>query len=90
MRSTSTPLAPEARVTIPMTRRPRSADAQSRASIKGQATVKRHKRERRADSLAQIRAQVADGTLVVRQMTPAERTAASGAARALVTSGSPL
>ncbi len=36
---------------------------------KGAATVKRHKQERRADKLDQMLAQIADGTLIVRQMT---------------------
>ena len=44
---------------------------------KGAATVRRHKQDRRDESLRQIRAQIADGTLVVRQMTAAERTTAS-------------
>jgi hypothetical protein len=48
---------------------------------KAAATLRRHKDERRADSLQQIRAQTADGTLVVRQMTVAQHEAASQAAR---------
>jgi hypothetical protein len=51
------------------------ADARSRAAAKGMATFRRHQEERRADSLAQIRSQIADGTLVVRQMTTAQREA---------------
>jgi hypothetical protein len=51
------------------------ADTLSRAAAKGAATLRRHRQERRADSLAQIRSQIADGTLVVRQMTVAERKA---------------
>ena len=56
---------------------PRSlpADARSRAATKGAATLRRHREERRADSLAQIRSQIADGTLVVRQMPVAKRNA---------------
>lgn len=50
-------------------------DVRSRSAAKGVATVRRHKEERRAASLLQIRAQIADGTLVVRQMTPAQLTA---------------
>jgi signal transduction histidine kinase len=75
------PFADEANVTIANMRRPLSADARSRAAAKGVATLQRHARERRADSLARIRAQIADGTLVVRQMTTAERKAAPGDAR---------
>jgi hypothetical protein len=39
----------------------------------------RHKGERRAVRLNEIRAQIADGTLVVRQMSDAEHKAASQA-----------
>jgi hypothetical protein len=39
---------------------------------KGVATVRRHKDERRAELLHDIDAQIANGTLVVRQMTAAE------------------
>ena len=78
MPSTCTPFADEANVTIQDARRPPAAGARSRGSAKGAATVQRHARERRASSLADIRAQIADGTLVVRQMTPAERGAGSG------------
>ena len=77
----STPIADEANVTIPKTLQPLPRDALSRAAAKGAATLQRHKEERRADSLAQIRAQIANGTLVVRQMTIAQRKAASEAAR---------
>jgi hypothetical protein len=48
---------------------------------KAAETLRRHKDERRADSLRQIRDQTADGTLVVRQMTVAQREEASQAAR---------
>jgi hypothetical protein len=41
------------------------------------ATVLRRKEERRAESLRQIRAQTADGTLVIRQMTDEQRAAAA-------------
>jgi hypothetical protein len=56
-------------------------DARSRAGVKAAATLRRHKEERRIDSLTQIRAQIAAGTLVVRQMTPEQREAASEATR---------
>lgn len=39
---------------------------------KGVATVQRRKAERRTDKLEQIRAQIADGTLIVRQVTAAD------------------
>jgi hypothetical protein len=47
---------------------------------KGVATVRRHKDERRAELLHDIDAQIANGTLVVRQMTDAEHKTASPAA----------
>jgi hypothetical protein len=73
--------ADQANVTSSSPRQPLSAAARSRASTRAVATVQRHRQERRAESLAQIQAQIADGTLVVRQMTTAERSSASGAAR---------
>jgi hypothetical protein len=42
----------------------------TRAATKGAATARRHKEERRADRLDEIRRQIADGTLVIRRMTP--------------------
>jgi hypothetical protein len=51
------------------------------AAAKGVATTRRHKRERRTDALDHIRAQIADGTLVVRQMGAAEHKAALETAR---------
>jgi GTP cyclohydrolase III len=56
-------------------------DAPRSASQKRAATLLRQKDERRADSLDQIRAQIADGTLVVRHMTVVEHKAASQTAR---------
>jgi hypothetical protein len=53
-----------------------SSDAQINSAQKGAATVRRHRQDRRAESLRQIREQIADGTLVIRQMTAAERTRA--------------
>ena len=41
----------------------------------------RHKQERRAESLAHIRSQTDEGTLVIRHMSDEERAAASQAAR---------
>jgi hypothetical protein len=51
------------------------ADARGRAAAKGAATLRRHQEERRAESLAQIRSQIADGRLIVRHMTSAQRKA---------------
>src|ERR1700721_1977892 len=48
---------------------------------KAAATARRHKEERRAESLHQIKVQTADGTLVVSQMTTAQHEAASETAR---------
>jgi hypothetical protein len=56
-------------------------DSWSRSAKKGAATSQRRKEERRAERLDEIRAQVADGTLVVRQMTGAQHRAASEVAR---------
>lgn len=50
-----------------------SGEAPVSSAQKGAATVRRHKQDRRDESLRQIRAQIADGTLVVRQMTAVER-----------------
>jgi hypothetical protein len=50
------------------TRRPLSADARRRAAAKGASTIARHRQERRAERLAEIRAQTEDGTLIIRQM----------------------
>jgi hypothetical protein len=48
---------------------------------KAAATRQRHKDELRVHSLDEIRAQIDDGTLVVRQMTVTQHKAASRAAR---------
>jgi len=55
--------------------------APSASRKKAAATVLRRKEERRAESLRQIRAQTADGSLIVRQMTPAQLEAASAIGR---------
>jgi hypothetical protein len=62
---------------------PHADPGQSRAiaAQKAAATVLRRQGERRAESLRQIQAQTADGTLVVRQMTSAEHADAAEAAR---------
>lgn len=62
---------------------PPVADARPALSgiAKGVATVQRRKEERRTDKLEQIRAQIADGTLIVRQITAAEDKTGSPAAR---------
>jgi hypothetical protein len=76
----SVPLTDSAEVTNSKAQQQHSASARSRAAAKGVATSERHKQERRAESLARMQAQIEDGTLVVRQMTTAEREAVSGAA----------
>jgi hypothetical protein len=48
---------------------------------KSAATVARNKEQRRSESLDHIRAQTADGTLVIRQMTEEQRVTASETAR---------
>jgi hypothetical protein len=53
----------------------------SRSAAKTAETVRRRKAERRTDKLDQIQDQIADGTLVVRQMTASEHEAAFEAAR---------
>jgi hypothetical protein len=60
---------------------PRIDEQRSRSAAKTAETVKRRKEERRTDKLDQIQDQIADGTLVVRQMTAAEHEVASAAAR---------
>jgi hypothetical protein len=68
-----------------------AVDARTRTAAKGRETLRRHREERHAEKLTDMRAQTAAGTLVVRQMTPeqlkvasatAERTLARNAARA--------
>lgn len=54
-----------------------ASGAQTSPARKGATTVRRRTEERRAEALRQIRAQIDDGTLVVRQMTAAERTTGS-------------
>jgi hypothetical protein len=49
---------------------------------KAAATVQRHKKERRAESLRQIQAQTADGSLVVTHMTEAQREESRAARQA--------
>jgi hypothetical protein len=56
-----------------------AATTLSSPAQKAAATVLRHKDERRAERLREIRAQIADGTLVIRQMTDAEHETASPA-----------
>ncbi len=60
---------------------PTSDGAPANSGQKAAATARRHKEERRAESLHQIKVQTADGTLVVSQMTAAQHEAASETAR---------
>jgi len=70
----------EPNVMIPKAPAPLAGDVRSRAAAKAAQTSLRHKQDRRTEMLEQIRAQLADGTLVVRQMTVAQHAAASQAA----------
>ena len=67
-------------MTLPNALQTLTADTRPSPAQKGAATKVRHKNERRTHRLYEIRAQIADGTLVVRQMTDAEHKAASQAA----------
>lgn len=58
-----------------------AGDLRARSAQKGAATIRRHKEERRADKLDHIRSQIADGSLVVRQMTAGQLKTASRDAR---------
>lgn len=60
---------------------PRIDEQRSRSAAKTAETVRRRKEERRTDKLDQIQDQIADGTLVVRQMSVAEHEASAEAAR---------
>lgn len=51
-------------------------DRRTNSATKAAETVRRRQAERRLESLDQIRAQTAAGTLVIRQMTVAEHEAA--------------
>jgi hypothetical protein len=62
-------------------------DRRTNSATKAAETVRRREAERRAESLDQIRAQTAAGTLVVRQMTAAEHEAARQTARRRDTRG---
>jgi anti-sigma28 factor (negative regulator of flagellin synthesis) len=64
--------------------RPLATDARTSAATKGAATLRRHKEQRRAERLSEIRAEIADGTLVVRQMTAAQHNAPFQTARQTV------
>lgn len=59
---------------------PTAGGGPTRSSNTSMATRQLRKEERRAEKLAQMRSQIADGTLVVRQMTVSEQKAASKAA----------
>ena len=62
-------------------RRTAAQNRSAAGSAKGVATLRRHAEERRAEKLNDMRAQMANGTLVVRQMTPEELETASATAR---------
>jgi len=73
----STPNPEPADVTESTAPSPLTESAQSRGAKKRSETVRRRIEERRTDKLDQLRAQVADGTLIIRQMTVAQREEAS-------------
>ena len=81
MSNNSTPPTGPTKVTESETSAGAGSDIRTRSAVKAAATVRRHREERRAESLDQIRDQIAAGTLVVRQMTPAQRQDASEATR---------
>jgi hypothetical protein len=56
-------------------------DEKTTANEKRTETLRRRKEERRTEKLDDMREQVADGSLVVRQMTDAEREAHSPSQR---------
>jgi hypothetical protein len=58
-----------------------AGNERSATAKKTAATVLRHKEERRAESLAHIRSQTDEGTLVIRHMSDDEQAAASQVAR---------
>ncbi len=60
---------------------PIAGAGKSATAKKTAATVLRHKEERRAESLAHIRTQTDDGSLVIRHMSEEEQAVASQAAR---------
>ncbi len=80
--STQSPPSPSGEPAgLPSAAAPVSGAAPSDARQKAAATVRRRKEERRAESLRDIRAQTAAGSLIVRQMTPAQQEAASEVGR---------
>jgi hypothetical protein len=81
-RESATPEVDQLSATISRAPASRRDERTGSPAEKGAATVRRRKGERRAARLDQIRAQMADGTLVVRQMTVAEHQTALQAAAA--------
>jgi anti-sigma28 factor (negative regulator of flagellin synthesis) len=79
----STPSTGQRNLEIPQDGPPHLADDARIPSVaqKAAATRRRHEEEHRTDKLDQMRAQIAAGTLVVRQMSVAEHKTASRAAR---------
>jgi hypothetical protein len=74
------PIMPTTSPTPADTSSPVLDDPPPTTAQKTAATVRRRKEERREESLRQIRAQTADGTLVIRQMTVEQQDAASALA----------
>lgn len=63
------------------TRHTDAPDPIAAGAAKGVATLRRHAEERRAEKLMDMRAQTANGSLVIRQMTAAELEIASQTAQ---------
>jgi hypothetical protein len=74
--STSTARPAPSRASVPQV-----SERRTRSAQRGAGTLRRHKETRRAERLAEIRLEVANGTLEVRQMTEREREGGSLAAR---------
>jgi hypothetical protein len=68
----STAIVGQPKVTIEGPLRRLQADERNRGTAKGLATARRHREKRRAERLAEIDEQIADGTLIIRQITDAE------------------
>jgi hypothetical protein len=73
LKSSSRPDSGERHAPVSNHTRSSPSGVATRPRTKGRETELRHQKERRDDRLSDIRAQIADGSLVVRQMTAAER-----------------
>jgi hypothetical protein len=73
LKSSSTPDASQRHTPVSNRMLASPADPAISPRNKGRETELRHQNERRLERLGDIREQIADGTLVIRQMTAAER-----------------